>query len=127
MKSARENGLWRSDDIDIEKLTPMGFCDAIRACFTEAQKETLKFGQEKLGIWKDGDDVAGLVDGALRMAFMEVDCDIKNPTFEGCRKVLAVLAKGARSWGTPEEVIAGHLGEMNKLLVRLGLEPINLA
>ncbi len=117
---------WYAAEIDYDTLSGTGLCDILRSCFTEAQKETLKFGQQKLGLWKDGDDVDMLVDGALRMAFQEVGCDIKNPTLKGCRDVVAVLAAGATAWGTPVEIVRHHMGEMNAIFVKLGLEPIPL-
>lgn len=107
---------WFVTSKDLQKMTPAKARDLIIKCFYAAQKETfanIKL-QEKLPASEQ--EVKNTVTAAVKSVFTQIGEDFENPTKPGLLKVVEVLAANARSWGTPEDIIRHHKGQIQKVL-----------
>ena len=111
---------WCINENDLEGINPVKARDLIVECFFEAQKETFKRVSEKTknksGRSTRDEDVLKTVTAAIKLAFKDVEGDFENPTKESLTKVVEYLAKRAGTWGTPEDIINHHKGQIQKVL-----------
>ncbi len=115
----RNASRWCLTEEDLRNLTPEKARDLIVMCFLESHKETLARTARKLGILPTDAKLAGQVKAAVRTAFREVDGDFENPTPSDLAKVVSVLARRAKSWGTPDDIIEFHKKQIGKVLAKL--------
>jgi hypothetical protein len=119
----REDGKyirWVPSEIDLEGLDPLKARQLIEKCFREAQKETIVRAKKRLGFSAGDQDIRDSVESIVRMAFLEIGADYEQPAVEDLLKVIDILAKKSITFGTPEDIISHHKGEIQKILTRLG-------
>jgi hypothetical protein len=107
---------WTVPPESLVGLTPSRARDLIVRCFLEAQKETFARAGERLGRSVSDAALEGNVIGAVRLAFRESGDEYDRPTLESLTRVVDVLARKAGSWGTPEDVILHHKGQIGRVL-----------
>ncbi|MEW6757875.1 MAG: hypothetical protein AB1347_06615 [Acidobacteriota bacterium] len=107
---------WVVPATDLVDLTPEKARELIVRCFLEAQKETFARARERLGQIPTEAALLANVEGAVRLAFRESGGDFDRPTAQSLEKVVEVLARKAGSWGTPEDVIHHHKGQIGRVL-----------
>jgi hypothetical protein len=107
---------WCVSEGDLRDLNPAKARDLIIRCFYEAQKETFARAKQRLGTPSDDEDVHRSVVAAVRLAFKETGGDFGEPTKESLAKVVECLAEKATSWGTPQDIVNHHKGEIRKVL-----------
>jgi len=107
---------WVVPATDLVGLTPEKARELIVRCFLEAQKETFARARERLGQTPTEATLLASVEGAVRLAFRESGGDFDRPTAQSLEKVVEVLARKAGSWGTPEDVIHHHKGQIGRVL-----------
>ncbi len=109
--------LWEIDFKSIGKLTPEKVRDLIIECFFHAQKETFKYTKKKLYKKEPTDDeIRNSVITLVQMTFKEIGGDFDNPSLDALKKVVENLAKKAKAWGTPDEIINHHKNQIEKLI-----------
>ena len=106
-------------DLDGE-ITPLMVRDAIIRCFTQAHKEILDKKYKDYGY--DSTELEGFekiqIDLIVTSTFEDAEEDFENPTKEGIKKVLKLLAEFASEYREPE-IIGRHYDEIMKLVDRL--------
>ena len=107
---------WNLQPSDLTELTPAKAGDLITRCLQEAQKETFAQNEQMLGHQAKDPDLHVIVQGAVRLAFREVQEDYENPSAVGLMKVVQVLARKSSSWGTPPEIIEHHKRQIARVL-----------
>ena len=113
-------GHWRVSSQDLVSLSPLKARDLVIKCFFEAQKETFARANQNLGKQGATDDgIMQNVTMAVKMVFKENGSDFDNPSRESLRKVVESLARKAGVWGTPQDIIDHHKGEIEKILKAL--------
>ncbi len=106
---------WNVRTTDLVDMTPIKARDLIVKCFFEAQKETFLRSRKDLGLDTSDEDLYASVVGAVRMAFNEIAGDFDNPSKEQLFQVVEVLARKAKAWGTPEDIVEHHKGQIKKI------------
>jgi hypothetical protein len=107
---------WHLQDDDLTGLNPVKARDLIVKCFFEAQKETFARIKQGMGGSTSDKDLMNNVVASIKMVFREVGSDYENPTKDGIVKAVETLAKKAGSWGTPQDIIEFHKGQIMKVL-----------
>ncbi|MRR09220.1 hypothetical protein EG831_03860 [bacterium] len=106
----------------IDQLEALG-CDAARdlvvKCFFEAQRETFWRAKRKLQAGAAESDIETSVLASVRVAFREAGGDFDDPSPETLRRAVEVLARKARLWGTPSDIIDYHRDCMQRIFSRL--------
>jgi len=120
MGDRQEFRRWSVRPSDLLNLTEVKARDIIVRCFVEAQKETFHHASERLGAPTDPQSIEKSMAASVRMVFKEVDHDFDQPTLPGLETVVERLARSAQSWGTPEDVVLHHKGQIEKVLRKLG-------
>lgn len=120
MTEAKKFKRWHLQDDDLTGLNPVKARDLIVKCFFEAQKETFARIKQDMGGSTSDKDLMNNVVASIKMVFREVGTDYENPTKEGIIKAVETLAKKAGSWGTPQDIIDFHKGQIMKVLSILG-------
>ena len=107
---------WCLKENDLENLTPTKVRNLIIECFFEAQKQT--FNRVKQKAWTPSTDTEIYTSavGAIKLAFAKMGEDFDNPTQKGLLRVVAYLAKQAATWGTPQDIIEHHRGQIQKAI-----------
>lgn len=90
--------------------------DLMMDCFYSAQHETFSRAKRKLGTSWDEAAVRASVSGAIRTALREVGGRWEQPRRADLMAAAEVLARRARSWGTPDDIIAAHQAEFALVL-----------
>ena len=116
MSEAKKFTRWHLQDEDLSGLNPIKARDLIVKCFFEAQKETFARIKQDMGGSTSDKDLMSNVIASIKMVFREVGSDYENPTKEGIMKAVESLAKKAGSWGTPQDIIEFHKGQIMKVL-----------
>jgi len=90
--------------------------DLIVRCFYEAQKETLARARKRLGQSDDEEKLFSGMESMVRTVFKECGVDYNTPSPEDLHCVIEVLARKAEAWGTPDDIIEHHKGQIEKIL-----------
>jgi len=111
---------WKLTEDNLADLTPQRARDLVVECFYFAQHETLARTRMKLGAGH-GDEASmrASVAMAVRLAFKEAGGDYERPTAVTLADAIAVLARKAEAWGTPEDIVRHHHEQIVRMLRRL--------
>lgn len=112
-------GHWCPSTEDIVDIDTVGARDLMIECFYQAQHATFERMKMRMGTSWDEASVRKSVTGAIRTALNQVGADWDAPTRSELVDAVEVLAKRAKSWGTPEDIIDHHRVEIEKVLQRL--------
>lgn len=107
---------WHLRDDDLAGLNVVKARDLIVKCFFEAQKETFARMKKDMGGSTEDEELMKNVLASIKMVFREVGADFDRPDREGIVKAVETLAKKAGSWGTPQDIIEFHKGQIMKVL-----------
>ncbi|MDA8084031.1 MAG: hypothetical protein M0024_10280 [Nitrospiraceae bacterium] len=107
---------WTIKEDDLKGMDEKKARDLIVKCFFEAQRETFARIKQDMGGSTRDEDLMVNVLASIRMVFRETGSDFDNPTREGITKAVETLAKKAGSWGTPQDIIDFHKGQIMKVL-----------
>jgi len=107
---------WALSESDLTDLTPLKVRDIIVKCFFEAQRETFARTKQELGMKTTDEELFNTVRTSIRMVFKDLKADFENPTKADLMKVVESLARKASSWGTPQDIIEFHGGQIMKVL-----------
>ena len=110
---------WSVAAADLVGLTPEKARDIVVKCFIEAQRETFLHATQRLGSSADPESIRRNMTASVRMTFKEAGYDFDHPTPEALGAVVQRLGRAAMAWGTPEEVIRHHQGQIEKVLKKL--------
>jgi hypothetical protein len=110
---------WSIPEAELEQLDVCKARDLIRQCFFEAKKETFERARRLLGQVPSDEEIKLTVEGAVRLAFKECDGRYEAPTREDLAGVVGILARKSANWGTPEDIVDHHRGQIQKVLVLL--------
>jgi len=116
----KQFGHWKVSSQDLAGISPMKARDLVIRCFFEAQRETFERANKHLGQRGATDEgIMQNVTMAVKMVFKETGGDFEKPSKESLRKVVESLARKASVWGTPQDIIDHHKGEIEKILKAL--------
>lgn len=101
-----------------EPLTLEAVRERLVACFVEAQQATFERAALRVGVRPSPEELRRTVAVSVRATFREVGGDYDRPTHGAIDAVVVRLAEKARAWGTPEEVVDGHVAELRGHLAR---------
>lgn len=110
---------WCPTDADLKNLDLEKARDLIVDCFFEAQKETLTRAKEQLGEVPDDATLRKDVETMVRITFREIGFSFDAPTKENLGLVVVGLAKKAKAWGTPKDIIEHHQGLIGRIFAIL--------
>lgn len=111
---------WTLESADLVDLTATKARDLVTRCLLEAHKETFAQNEQTLGHHSADTDLRVLVEGAVRLAFREAKEDYENPSATSLVKVVQILGRKSRKWGTPLDVIEHHKRQIARVLQCLG-------
>lgn len=119
--SARDDACWTVPECEFRGLTPERARDLIVECFFQAQHETFERAKQRVGSADtDPKAIRAAVIGAIRVAFKESGGDFDRPTPTSLGRMVEVLARKAGAWGTPDEIVAHHRAQIDRMLTVLG-------
>lgn len=107
---------WFVDEKDLIGLDTIRARDIIIKCFFEAQKETFARVKEALGRTVNEKEILESVTNAVKLLFRESNGSFENPSKQDLLNVVERLASKAASWGTPQDIIEHHKGQIEKVL-----------
>jgi len=110
---------WQCTEADLTDLNSVKARDLVIKCFYEAQKETYHRTKQAIGISDTEDEVHKTVLAGIRGAFKETGGDFDNPTKASLLNVIELLAKKAKLWGTPPDIIEFHKKCMDMIFTTL--------
>lgn len=110
---------WQCPDASRQELSCTAARDLVVKCFFEAQKETFHRAKRALGAAAADSDVEKSVAASVRVAFREAGGDFDDPSPETLRLAVEALARKARIWGTPADIIEYHRDCMERIFLRL--------
>lgn len=110
---------WRCDEKALAGLNAAKARDLIEQCFFEAQKESIVRGKKALDLEVSDASVLESVRTSLQMAFAETGGNFDRPDRESLSRVVEFLARRAKAWGTPPDIIEYHRGQMDLIFSRL--------
>ena len=116
MSKERKFFKWDLKGKDLEDLSPLSVRDLIIKCFYTAQQDNFRITKKRLGTKSTDEEVYKSVVATVRNIFKEAGKDFENPTKQDLAVVLVLLAKKARLWGTPRDVITHHIGQLQKVI-----------
>jgi hypothetical protein len=119
MSEKKEYKRWYVAQEDLKGMSPVKARDLVVKCFFEAQKETLARVSNHLGQKQNDGQLFETVSSIVRMAFKEMEESYDSPTKAGLWRVMERLASKASTWGTPEDVVAHHKAQIEKVLALL--------
>jgi hypothetical protein len=109
--------LWSLPADDLKSTTPIRARDLIVECFVQAQQETFARGAALLGrVRPSDDDLRRSVSTAVRGVFRDTGASWDAPTTEDLGRVVQALGQRSNAWGTPEEIVRHHHGQITQLL-----------
>ena len=97
-------------------LNPVKARDIIIECFYTAQQDTFARQKEKANPYASSKEVKDTVTAAIRAEFKAIGADFDNPRKKDLVEVVEILATKAKSWGTPDDIIQHHKGQIAKVL-----------
>ncbi|MEJ2422821.1 MAG: hypothetical protein P8018_14160 [Acidobacteriota bacterium] len=107
---------WVPNENDLANMSPEKARDLILECFFQAQKETFARARKRLGQVPNEKELRDSIEGAVRLAFKEVNGTYGTPTFETLTGAVGVLARKAEAWGTPRDIVDFHSQQISKVL-----------
>lgn len=119
MPDAERFHRWECCENDFQDLTPVKARDLIVKCFFEAQKETYHRTKQAIGVSDTDEEIHRTVVAGIRATFKEIEGDYENPTKGTLMKVVESLAKKAKLWGTPPDIIEYHKKCMERVFAML--------
>jgi hypothetical protein len=88
-------------------------------CFLQAQQETFRRASERMGRAPSDDELAKMIEGAVRLAFRSTKGDFDHPTKKTLMAAVQQLAAKAAAMGTPPDVIEDHRSELGRLFAAM--------
>lgn len=119
MASRHDYGTWVATEAAKRDVDASVARDMLVECFLQAQKETLEHAKTSLGTTVDDDALRRTARGAVRNAINRSGGCYEDPDRDSIEGAMEVLAAKAKTWGTPDEVISRHMGEMSHVLLRV--------
>ena len=110
---------WCLKEEDLKDLDAAKAEDLIINCFFDAQKETFARSKQSLGLRADEGQVYASVLSAIKLAFKEIGEDFNNPTKKSLTQVVEVLGRKSTAWGTPQDIIEYHRGQIMRVIDEL--------
>jgi hypothetical protein len=110
---------WCLKEEDLRDLNAAKARDLILNCFYEAQRETFARSKQSLGLSADEAQVHASVLSAIKLAFRELGEDFNNPAKKSLIRVVEVLGRKSTAWGTPQDIIEYHRGQIMRVIDRL--------
>ncbi len=110
---------WKLSESDLYGLTPLRVRDLMVDCFIEAQRDTFSKAGHVLHQDTEDSEVSGTISTVVRMKFSDLGLSWDQPTPSCLRKVADELAREARAYGTPDDVIAYHHSEITRAIDHL--------
>ena len=107
---------WTVQATDLTHLTAVKARDLIIKCLLEAQRENFAQNEQVLGHTPGEPELRAIVEGTIRLAFREIDQDYDNPSRESLMKVVGVIVRKSRTWGTPSEIIDHHKRQIARVM-----------
>jgi hypothetical protein len=119
MAATEDFGRWCPVPEMLHDVDAIGARDLLADCFYHAQHQTFTRMKQKMGTTWDEESVRKSVNGAIRSALTQVGGSWDEPTRADLMAAAQVLARRARSWGTPDDIIVAHQAEFGSVLERL--------
>ena len=119
MGSAADYVKWSIPESDLTELSEAKARDLICQCFFEAKKETFQRAKRLLGQSPSDEEIRLSVEGAVRLAFKECGGRYDKPSYPDLVEVVGVLARKSSNWGTPEDIVSHHKGQIQRVLMLL--------
>ncbi len=116
MDEAARYRRWTLDKDDLSDINPIKARDLIVKCFYEAQRETFRMARERITLSTSDEDIRKSVVQTIKSAFKEAGGDYDNPTQKSLTAVVQILAGKSSAWGTPDEIIEHHKGQIQMVL-----------
>jgi hypothetical protein len=110
---------WGLASSDLENLTPIKARDLLVQCFFEAQRETFARSSKALARDHSDDEIRKNVATMVKMTFKETGGSYDQPTKAALAKAVVALTQKAAAWGTPEDIIAHHRVQIERILTVL--------
>ena len=114
---------WTVPEAELHELSPAHARDLIVECFFQAQHETFLRAKQRVSSRPAAPDaIHAAVVAAVRVAFKESGGDYDHPSSASLARMVDVLARKAQSWGTPDDVVTHHRGQIGRVLGALSLQ-----
>jgi hypothetical protein len=110
---------WEVSEKELSGMDVVKARDLIIKCFFEAQKESIARGKKALDKEVTDASIMESVRTTVQMAFDETGGSFNKPDLGSLNKVVELLAKKAKAWGTPNDVIEHHKIQMGKIFQKL--------
>lgn len=111
-----EFGHWRPPLADLHAVSGTRARDLLAECFYCAQHQTFVRIKQRMGTSWDEEAVRKSVSGAIRATLGEVGGTWDNPGKADLGAAAETLARRAKSWGTPDDIIASHKAQFMRVL-----------
>ena len=109
---------WECDPESLGAMTPAKVRDLMVKCFLEAQKETCHRTKQANGADTE-EEIHRTVVAGIRGPFKLVEGDYEVPSRETLMKVVESLARKAKLWGIPPDIIEYHKRCMDRVFAML--------
>ncbi|MHB1476527.1 MAG: hypothetical protein ACYCXD_03005 [Coriobacteriia bacterium] len=119
MAATEDFGQWSPSPAELRDVDGARARDLLTECFYHAQYQTFARMKQKMGTPWDESAVRRSVSGAIRIALKEVGGSWEQPRRADLMDAAEVLARRARSWGTPADIIVTHQSEFAVVLERM--------
>jgi len=116
MSDNKTYGEWCARTQGLRSMSALQARDLMIECFYEAQHATFQRSKQRLGTEWDEESVRRSVTAAVRGGFEQVGEDFEHPSKTSIVEVMTALARKARSWGTPNDIIEHHKQEMENVI-----------
>lgn len=110
-------------DEELRTLSPIRARGLVVQCFLQAQQETFRRASERMGSQPSDEELAKMIEGAVRLAFRSTKGDFERPTKQALLAAVQQLAVKAAAMGTPPDVIEEHRSELGRLFAAMPDEP----
>lgn len=111
-----EFGHWRPAVMDLVAVDGVRARMLLEECFYCAQHQTFERMKQRMGASWDEGAVRKSVSGAIRATLNEVGGSWDDPDKTDLVATVEILARRAKSWGTPGDIIASHKAQFAKVL-----------
>ncbi|PKQ20809.1 MAG: hypothetical protein CVT66_02940 [Actinobacteria bacterium HGW-Actinobacteria-6] len=110
---------WRLEQVLPAEMDAFAARDIMLDCFYHVHGAHFEATKEMLGVTSNEKRVRQSAKGALRIAFRHVGGNYDEPTKKQLEQVSEYLSEKSRAWGTPDNVIARHQREMQRVFSRV--------